>query len=80
MGELTIRGARKQKDLLEWSCRVAECRGSGQTISRWCAEHGVNRKTYYTWQKKVFAAASVQQRYINHTDIHPGCVRDGRGF
>ena len=27
--ELTIRGARKQKNLLEWSRRVAECRGSG---------------------------------------------------
>ena len=59
--ELTIRGARKQKNLLEWSRRVAECRRSGVSVSRWCADHGVNRKTYYTWQKKVFAAMIEQQ-------------------
>ncbi|MBR5676590.1 MAG: hypothetical protein IKX20_00405 [Paludibacteraceae bacterium] len=61
MAELTIRGARKQKNFLEWSRRVAKCRGSGVTVSRWCAEHCVNRKTYYTWQKKVFAAMIEQQ-------------------
>ncbi len=60
--ELTIRGAHKQKNLLEWSRRVAECRGSGVSVSRWCAEHGVNRKTYYTWQKKVFAVMIEQQK------------------
>ena len=61
MTELTIRGARQQKSLLEWSRRVADCRGSGVSVSRWCEEHGVNRKTYYTWQKKVFAAMIEQQ-------------------
>ncbi len=61
MTELTIRGARKQKSLLEWSRKVADCRGSGVSVSRWCEEHGINRKTYYFWQKKVFAAMIEQQ-------------------
>jgi transposase-like protein len=56
MNELTIRGARAQQNLLEWSRRVAECRSSGQAVSRWCGEHGIKPKTYYNWQKKVFAA------------------------
>ena len=36
--ELTIRGAHKQKNLLEWSRRVADCRGSGVSVSRWFAD------------------------------------------
>lgn len=31
MGEQTIRGAQAQRNLLEWSQRVAECRSSGQS-------------------------------------------------
>ena len=62
MGELTIRGAQAQRNLLEWSQRVAECRNSGISVTRWCAEHDVKPKTYYNWQKKVFAAMIEQQR------------------
>ena len=62
MNELTIRGAKAQQNLLEWSQRVADCRSSGMAVSRWCAEHGINPKTYYTWQKKVFAAMIEQQK------------------
>ena len=56
MGELTIRSAQAQRNLLEWSQRVAECRSSGQSVTRWCAEHDIKPKTYFNWQKKVFAA------------------------
>ena len=62
MGELTIRGAQAQQNLLEWSKRVAECRSSGQAVTRWCADHGIKPKTYYSWQKKVFAAMIEQQK------------------
>ena len=62
MSELTIRGAQTQRNLLEWSQRVAECRSSGQSVTRWCAEHEINPKTYFNWQKKVFAAMIEQQR------------------
>ena len=47
---------------MEWSQRVADCRGSGLSVTRWCTEHGVKPKTYYNWQKKVFAAMLAQQQ------------------
>ncbi len=62
MNDLTIRGARAQQNLLEWSQRIAECRSSGQAVTRWCAERGIKTKTYYSWQKKVFAAMIEQQK------------------
>ncbi|MEN6510013.1 MAG: IS66 family insertion sequence element accessory protein TnpB [Smithella sp.] len=39
--------------LQHWSRIVTACRGSGQTIKAWCAEHQINIKTYYYWQKRV---------------------------
>ncbi len=62
MGELTIRSAQAERNLLEWSQRVAECRSSGQSVTRWCAEHDIKPKTYFHWQKKVFTAMIEQQR------------------
>lgn len=60
--EMTIQKATKQQRLLEWSERVAECRQSGISVNRWCSEHGINTKTYYVWQRKVFAAMIKQQK------------------
>lgn len=62
MGELTIRSAQAQRNLLEWSQRVADCRSSGISVTRWCVEHDIKPKTYFNWQKKVFAAMIEQQR------------------
>ena len=62
MTELTIQSSTKQKHLLEWSQRVAECRSSGLSVSRWCAENNIKPKTYYTWQKRVFAVMIEQQK------------------
>ena len=59
---ITIRGAKAQHSLTEWSQRVADCRSSDQAVTRWCAEHNINTKTYYNWQKKVFAAMVEQQQ------------------
>ena len=62
MGELTIQGAQARRNLLEWSQRVADCRSSGLSVTRWCLEHDIKPKTYFNWQKKVFAAMIEQQR------------------
>lgn len=62
MEELTIRGARAQRNLMEWSQRVADFRSSGVSVTRWCTEHGIKPKTYYNWQKKVFAAMLARQQ------------------
>ena len=62
MEEITIRGTKAQRNLMEWSQRVADCRSSGMSVTRWCSEHNVKPKTYYNWQKKVFAAMLAQQQ------------------
>ena len=62
MEEITIRSTRAQRNLMEWSRRVADCRSSGLSVARWCSEHSVNPKTYYNWQKKVFAVMILSVR------------------
>ena len=64
MDEMTIRRAGQQQNLLAWSQRVADCRSSGLSVNRWCAEHNIKPKTYYNWQKKVFAAMIEQQKML----------------
>ena len=60
--ELTIRTATQRQRLYEWSQKVAECRQSGMSVKRWCDENGTTTKTYYSWQRKVFAFMVEQQR------------------
>jgi len=62
MDNVTIQSTKAQRSLMEWSRRVADCRNSGQPVTRWCAERGINPKTYYNWQKKVFAVMVEQQQ------------------
>ncbi len=62
MEEITIRGTRARRNLMEWSQRVSDCRSSGLSVTRWRAEHSIKPKTYYNWQKKVFAAMLAQQQ------------------
>lgn len=62
-------GAERQQDLMLWSRRVAECHSSGMTVERWCAEHGINPKTYYRWQTKVKRAAEAEA-----ADVRPRFV------
>ena len=31
-----------------------ECRNSGKSTAVWCKENGINIKTYYFWQKRVW--------------------------
>ena len=64
MDEITIQRAGRQQNLLVWSQRVADCRSSGLSVNRWCAEHDIKPKTYYNWQKKVFAAMIEQQKTL----------------
>lgn len=47
----------QQYRLKQWMETIRECRSSGQTVKAWCAEHGVNPKSYYYWLKRVRMAA-----------------------
>ena len=57
------RGLRKVNEhsrLVEWGQRVEACRNSGQRVSEWCAKQGIPVSTYYSWQRKVFRAVSME--------------------
>ena len=39
-----------EMNLQKWTQIVEECRISGKTAVKWCAENDINIKTYYYWQ------------------------------
>jgi transposase-like protein len=41
----------------QWVETIRECRSSGQTVKAWCADHGINTKSYYYWLKRIREAA-----------------------
>lgn len=61
MNEMTIRRAGKAANLQVWSQQMAECGGNRMPVSRWGQENGINVKTYYNWQKKVFETMVEKQ-------------------
>ena len=54
MEEISLVGAKHESYLQLWRGRVMECRSSGKSIAVWCKENGINIKTYYFWQKRVW--------------------------
>ena len=50
----SLLGAKHESYLQLWRGRVMECRNSGKPIVVWCKENGINIKTYYFWQKRVW--------------------------
>lgn len=57
---MRLQEAKSQVKLQEWRQLVYECRNSGQTIKRWCAEHGISEGTFYARQKRVWDAEAIQ--------------------
>ena len=64
------------KQLTEWVQRVEACRKSGQKVSEWCSEQGIPVSTYYSWQRKVYQAATTEAE-VCFTEITAGPA--GRG-
>ena len=64
MDEMTLQRAGRQQNLLAWSQHVADCRSSGLSVNRWCAEHNIRPKTYYNWQKEVRQITPQQYRWL----------------
>lgn len=44
--------------LVLWAERIAACRNSGLTVTKWCSEQNIALTTYYHWQKRVFEAVN----------------------
>ncbi len=54
MEGISLVDAKHESYLQLWNNRVMECRNSGKSVSVWCKENGINIKTYYYWQKRVW--------------------------
>ncbi|EEG79138.1 IS66 family insertion sequence element accessory protein TnpA [Dethiobacter alkaliphilus] len=54
---MNTREVTRKYRLNQWTQIIRECRSSGQTVKAWCADNGINQKTYYYWLKKVREAA-----------------------
>ena len=46
-----------------------ECRNSGKSVAVWCADNGINIKTYYYWQKKVWDKATNTMIHSNQGEL-----------
>jgi P2-related tail formation protein len=52
--EKSLQSLGKNQRMEEWAQRVSDCRSSGLTVRNWCEQHGINEKTYYYWQRRIW--------------------------
>lgn len=51
MDQVTV--AKSEFRMRQWAGLIRSCQSSGQTVVSWCAENGINIKTYYYWLRKL---------------------------
>ena len=51
--KVKVQKVKRQIMLREWSEQIKAREQSGLSVSRWCAENGVNQKTYYYRLRRV---------------------------
>jgi hypothetical protein len=66
--------------LRQWIGIIKECRGSGKTVKSWCAENGINEKSYFYWQKRVREAACQELTAYQEKAISPARNESGPVF
>ena len=59
MEMLTVK-ARNPDDVALWTKRITDCKNSGLRPGEWCAENGINVKTYYYWHNKIHKLVNQQ--------------------
>ena len=42
-----ITAVKQEVQLRDWAAQIAAQQASGMTVQKWCAENGINPKTYY---------------------------------
>ena len=61
----------QEMNLQKWKLIIEECRSSGKTNEKWCAENDINIKTYYYWQRKVLNAVCNELAITNNIEKSP---------
>lgn len=49
----TITAVKQEVQLRDWAAQIEAQQASGMTVQRWCAENGINPKTYYYHLRKI---------------------------
>ena len=65
---------KRQAALMEWAERVRACRSSGLSVTAWCEEEGIERKTYYRWEREVLKLAGenrTQGQKVEFAQLSP---------
>ena len=85
MGSISLNTAKHESYIQVWRERVMACRSSGKTIVDWCQENGINLKTYYYWQKRVWdkeimdlspetKTKLLESRSVQFAQVNLGCA------
>lgn len=53
-----------QQRMAYWNDAVSKCRSSGMTVRDWCNREGINEKTYYYWQRKIFKVTAKETEFV----------------
>lgn len=68
----------------KWAAIVHDCKNSGQSNVAYCAEQGINIKTFYYWQNKLRRAVSDKLAASHpfpvpteRKSIVPVCISEG---
>ena len=63
MEMLTVK-TRNPDDVALWSKRISDCKNSWMRPGEWCAENGINVKTYYYWHNKIRKLINQQTAFF----------------
>ena len=75
-----LQKVKRSNHLAEWSEMVQSCKNSGMTVRAWCAEQGLNEKTYYHRQKQVCNALPEKMcRPTQFAEVSPATVAASTG-
>jgi len=49
----TITAVKQEVRMRDWASQIEAQQASGKTVQKWCAENGINPKTYYYHLRKL---------------------------
>ena len=57
--KIDTRKVKTEYQMSQWAQLLREKAGTGETVTAFCKRMGVNKNTYFYWQKKLREAAAV---------------------
>ena len=68
-----ITAVKEEVRLRDWAAKIEAQQASGMTVQKWCAENGINPKTYYYHLRKLREKCVASAPAIVPLDI-PNCT------